>query len=205
MILKFKKGFSLVELLVVIAIIGILAAVGITAYQGYTTGAKEKAVLANQKQIVSLINAEMAKCAGGTGTYPWGKHNTGTRIGGDIAWDGLDKCDRTTNGHDTGDFASGEVSAEAIADYINYHLQLKNPWNNTDTEIAIKLSPDKVDKISKNEKGEEVSEKVDDVGFLEEIAYVGRMTIGCKAKKCVVTSMINKDWELSTTIEIAYY
>ena len=32
MILKFKKGFSLVELLVVIAIIGILAAVGITAY-----------------------------------------------------------------------------------------------------------------------------------------------------------------------------
>ena len=36
MVLKFKKGFSLVELLVVIAIIGILAAVGITAYSGYT-------------------------------------------------------------------------------------------------------------------------------------------------------------------------
>ena len=32
MMLKFKRGFSLVELLVVIAIIGILAAVGITAY-----------------------------------------------------------------------------------------------------------------------------------------------------------------------------
>ena len=49
MVSKFKKGFSLVELLVVIAIIGILAAVGITAYQGYTQSAKEKAVLANRK------------------------------------------------------------------------------------------------------------------------------------------------------------
>ena len=67
MISKFKKGFSLVELLVVIAIIGILAAVGITAYQGYTTGAKEKATAAQHAQIVALISAEMAKCAGGSG------------------------------------------------------------------------------------------------------------------------------------------
>jgi type IV pilus assembly protein PilA len=65
---KFKKGFSLVELLVVIAIIGILAAVGITAYQGYTTGAKEKATAAQHAQLVALISAEMAKCAGGSGT-----------------------------------------------------------------------------------------------------------------------------------------
>ena len=64
---KFKKGFSLVELLVVIAIIGILAAVGITAYQGYTTGAKEKATAAQHAQVVALLNAEMAKCAGGAG------------------------------------------------------------------------------------------------------------------------------------------
>ena len=82
MISKFKKGFSLVELLVVIAIIGILAAVGITAYQGYTKGAKEKAVLANQKQIVQLINAEFAKCAGGSGVYPWGDHKSGKRSSG---------------------------------------------------------------------------------------------------------------------------
>ena len=67
MISKFKKGFSLVELLVVIAIIGILAAVGITAYQGYTTGAKEKATAAQHAQIVALISAEMAKCASGAG------------------------------------------------------------------------------------------------------------------------------------------
>ena len=72
MVLKFKKGFSLVELLVVIAIIGILAAVGITAYSGYTANAKIKVTTAQHKQVVALINAEFAKCASGSGDFPWG-------------------------------------------------------------------------------------------------------------------------------------
>ena len=71
MILKFKKGFSLVELLVVIAIIGILAAVGITAYGGYTANAKIKVTSAQHGQVVALINAEFAKCASGSGVFPW--------------------------------------------------------------------------------------------------------------------------------------
>ena len=36
-----QKGFTLIELLVVVAIIGTLAAIGVLAYDGYTSNAKK--------------------------------------------------------------------------------------------------------------------------------------------------------------------
>ena len=57
-----RKGFTLIELLVVVAIIGILAAVGVVAYSGYTAGAKKSTVQANFKMIEKLINSEILKC-----------------------------------------------------------------------------------------------------------------------------------------------
>ncbi|MFL3023910.1 MAG: type IV pilin protein [Methylophilaceae bacterium] len=49
-----KQGFTLVELLVVIAIIAILAAVGIPAYDGYISDARDKAAQSTLQSIVLM-------------------------------------------------------------------------------------------------------------------------------------------------------
>ncbi len=56
------RAFTLIELLVVVAIIGILAAVGVVAYNGYTSSAKKNASIANFKNVAKYISNEVMKC-----------------------------------------------------------------------------------------------------------------------------------------------
>ena len=57
-----SKGFTLIELLVVVAIIGILAAVGVVAYSGYTSSAKSTAIRSNHKLVAKEVQLIIINC-----------------------------------------------------------------------------------------------------------------------------------------------
>lgn len=49
--LRNQKGFTLMELMIVIVIIGVLAAIGVPAYQGYVERAQERTCEANRRTL----------------------------------------------------------------------------------------------------------------------------------------------------------
>jgi len=57
-----SKGFTLIELLVVVAIIGILAAVGTVAYQGYTARTKDAVLKGNHDMVLKWLMTKSMEC-----------------------------------------------------------------------------------------------------------------------------------------------
>jgi len=57
-----QRGYTLIELLVVVAIIGILAAVGVVAYNGYTKSAKIKATLKQHSIVRNSVQSILGLC-----------------------------------------------------------------------------------------------------------------------------------------------
>ena len=106
-----RKAFTLIELLVVVAIIGILAAVGVVAYNGYTGAAKANATKANHKIAVKFVATKLLESSINDG-----------QISSMIGCNNKKPTTYPVNGQQVG----------TIANYFYCHLRekiTKNPWD----------------------------------------------------------------------------
>ena len=114
---KNQKGFTLIELLVVVAIIGILASVGVVAYNGYTSSAQRSASASNHNSVAKWVANEFQKCA----------------IGDDFAMGGLLDCvDDAGNAATVEDVVTATIASQTAAT-----AKMDNPY----TKVAAVQNP----------------------------------------------------------------
>ena len=116
-----SNGFTLIELLVVVAIIGILAAVGVVAYSGYTAGAKESACKANHKQIINKVKANQTLC----------EFETSLKIRNSFDWQNNTKGQEVDVPCSRGFYTIGYATASSMTNYLKdpYYMDLLDNWS----------------------------------------------------------------------------
>ena len=153
-----KKGFTLIELLVVVAIIGILAAVGVVAYNGYTTSAKKNATKSNLNSVYKYLSGEIMKCELGEekileGYRPCAGFNSTAQINamvnsyGDVIFSnysnpytGIKNCQTSTTNcmiRGSNEFKLGKISLDSInSKLLVFKTCIDEPCSDTKNQIT---------------------------------------------------------------------
>ena len=121
-VMQNKRAFTLIELLVVVAIIGILAAVGVVAYNGYTGAAKISTTKTNynlfKKQIVLQI--QMCEINGYVELMLKNKDSTIYK----------ENC-TGSKWQTTGGQINPYIFSYSVANHLNNSGEFKNPYKST--------------------------------------------------------------------------
>ena len=119
-----RKAFTLIELLVVVAIIGILAAVGVVAYNGYTTAAKVNTTKSNHKVVKKYIMTEITRCELGETTVMNGKLTCSGRTASDVISAAISELSNFKNSYSATNNAVRNASSKDDVDvgFINLNL-----------------------------------------------------------------------------------